>query len=130
MKLPAAGKPLRPAQLPLATLRFIHKTEPSNTTDVSAKRSHAKINLILIQKSLRPLFIKTTYSFSECKQPRTEIDGEKSRNSTRWRTKVVCPPTAESCFPFEEMFPIKPFKALTSSVDLLACREWDVFCGR
>lgn len=89
-----------------------------------------KSTLSHYKKSLIRLFIETTYGSPDCKQPRTEIDGEKSRNSKRRRTKVVCPPTAESCFPFEEMFPIKPFKALTSSVDLLACREWDAFCGR
>lgn len=43
---------------------------------------------------------------------------------------MVYPSTAESCFPSEEMVPITTYKVLRFSVDLLACREWDAFCGR
>lgn len=50
-----AGKPLRPAQLPLATLRFIHKTDPHIPFNVNAKLAHTKTNLISILKSSKYL---------------------------------------------------------------------------
>lgn len=38
--------------------------------------------------------------------------------------------SAESCFPFEEVFPIGPYRAVIFLVDLLASLEWDAFCGQ
>lgn len=72
----------------------------------------------------------STSDIHELHSLRTEIDIVKSRNSKRRHTKVVFPSIAESCFPPEETIPITPYKVLTFSVDLLACREWDAFCGR
>lgn len=38
---------------------------------------------------------------------------------------MVFLPAAESCFPFEETFPIRPYRGQRFSIDLLASREWD-----
>jgi hypothetical protein len=46
------------------------------------------------------------------------------------RAKVEFQAVAESCFPLDEITLIKPFTVFNSLVDLLACHEWDAFCGR
>lgn len=93
---------LRPALLPLATLRFIHKTSCPAWANVTPALERYKTSSIAKQKSLFWIHRRILNAFYEWNCIRSEIDIVKSRNSKRTYAKVVLPWTAESCFPFEE----------------------------